>query len=241
MGWRTWSLLGLFAGLSGCVAMPASEEPYYDARGLPLVASDGVVGFVATTTQESNDPPYFEYYPIKDVETVVGAFEDGFHKLRSDAKIQWADENMREACFPPGSSDTDPSTGGRVVRPALGAARCQVLVDRLDIRYMISIGGVQTISSRTVSDGSGNVGEVGKRRDHTFALDASVFDVASGRSVCSVSEVSSGKSMEILVISALIVPIPVVKLLDENLFWKDVTFRAGYRIGGCFVQPDEKK
>ena len=225
-------LFGMLLVLPGCIAMPESEKLVYEPRGLPLAPTDEVVAFVSeeARTGKAGD------YPINDAGLVRRAFEEGFHKVRADIKVQWADKGLYEACFEK-SREAEDNRSVRVVSPDLGAAGCRALVDRRGARYVISIGGLHTISSWTFSNAEGHVGN---KHAHTFALGAHVFDAAGGKSVCNVNESNSGESQEFVAL-LLFIPIAGARLLDESFFWKDVAVRTGYGIGGCFVEPGAGK
>jgi hypothetical protein len=233
MGWRRWLPLGLLLFLPGCwVAMPPPAQLSYEPRGLPLGASAALVAFVwAGSEAKDPNPSGLVYHPINDLETVKRAFEDGFHKLRPTADIQWADEIIREACFGR-STESGPNSSSHFLAPDLSAAKCQALTKKMGVRYLISIGGEHEISTSTMADGKC----LGKRHEHTFILDASAFDTTLGESMCASSNRSQDVSNEFVCLF-----FPGARLLDETYYWKDLALRTGYAIGGCFVKPDERK
>ena len=233
MGWRRWLPLGLILLVGACVSTPTSKELAYQARGLPLVTSGTVVAFLSAKV-----PSETHQASGSELELLMRAFEDGFHKVRPDAKIQWADETLLQACV--ARSTEYPST---FVTPDSSGAKCQELINRWGVRYVISIDGVH--ASYTAHQG-GQLFAGGWAYDedgiHTFGVSAFVFDeVARGKGVCKVSVQRSGNSMTTVLGLFYVIPIPMMRLVDEGAFWRSVAHEAGYGIGGCFVPPDAEK
>lgn len=152
-----------------------------------------------------------------------------------------ASKAARSRSRPAGAVFADPTwldpSGAVLVIPDLGAAECRALVEQRSIRYLVSAAGLRaakpTIEPHDVT--------LEFTHSHAFDLFARAFDTRSGSSVCEGGALERGSSMVGVGFLPYFIPIPLFRALDESGYWMRVGWYTGEKIGGCFVQPGEKK
>jgi hypothetical protein len=101
---------------------------------------------------------------------------------------------------------------------------------------LVSAAGARVTKSETKAD----VAWIEWKHSHTFHLSARVFDTTSKASVCGASHTEQDYSGVFVAFFYFMLPIPGVRPLNESGYWTRVSWYTGQKVGGCFVQPDEK-
>lgn len=231
--------IAILAILAGCVSAPKTPMVREDlpAGGVRLAEGDAIAVFVGTRVApvEQGAADRFERAPMGNVEELRRAFVEGFRVQRGDARIEFADETMRGACF----AETDKAAPGGFVlaQPATGDAACRALLAERRIRYLASIGGARSTTTKNEVIAGGGIG-VMALHDHVYEIGARVVDASTGAIVCEATRAETGSSGEGFMIGAVAFaafPLPLFKFSDDAAFWRDVAWRTGYAVGACFV------
>jgi hypothetical protein len=228
----------LSARLSGCVVMPEGplKTSNYEPRGIPLAATESVVVFVSTEIAPMAPLKGGDRLPLTSPRSVTDRFLKGFRAVRQDANIELGDEFLRETCFEKGTKSVLGEGRPVLVMPSLDAPDCRALVEARGIRYLISVSGSRLIFPVT---GEPVQMSVFAQQEHQFEVIARAVDAKSGAVVC------EERSVEYATwhggVIWLYIPVPYFQFMDDSAHWERAGWYTGNKVGGCFVQPGEKK
>jgi hypothetical protein len=234
--------IAVLVTLAGCVSAPKTPMAREDlpAGGVRLAEGDAIAVFVGSHVApvEKGATDRFERTPVGNVEELRRAFVEGFRVQRGDARIEFADEALRSACF---AETGEAAPGGFVLaQPATGDAACRALLAERRIRYLASVGGARSTTTTNELIAGGGIG-VMALHDHVYEIGARVVDASTGAIVCEATRADTGSSGEGFMIGAIAFaafPLPLFRFSDDTAFWKDVAWRTGYAVGACFVAGD---
>ena len=233
--------------ICGCVSAPERppEPEPFEAGGLPF-ASSARVGLLVSGEVSPKDPsssPTIVGLAVDDASEVAQAFTNGFRVHLPDANFGVVDEALRRNCINSGYKHAGEDSIVLAI-PLLTSDSCHAQVERLNLRYLVLIGGARSTAStfKTTAGGGGGGGAavLATYYSHAMSLRAQVFDTSTGALVCERNRLALGSSyLGVGIFGAMggAMAIPVFETLDEAAYWKHVAWRLGYVVAGCFVQP----
>jgi hypothetical protein len=201
-----------------------SETASYELRGIPLAATETVAVLVSTELApiEPTKGGGILSSPLASPASVANAFMKGFRAARQDAKIELADEPLRNACFDKGTKSVLAPGRPMLVMPALDAPDCRALVETRGIRYLVSLSGNKWTYPSTVEPVQ--LSFLGSQTQ-SFDVISRAIDARSGAVACEESYYVTATWHGGVI--WIYIPVPYFQFVDDSAHWERAAWHTG--------------